>query len=76
VKNVVDITTIVLGAYPNPEALGGVGMFVIKGMRVVRAMMASGRLDQFSITAIPCFNIALAVAAARIFGDGARPGDY
>jgi len=72
VKSVIDAATIVFGTYPDAGSPDGVGLHIIKGKRE----LASGRSDQFPTTAIPCLELELAVAAEKMFGDGARPGDH
>jgi hypothetical protein len=67
-KTVIDAATIVFGTYPDAGLPDGVGMYIIKGKRE----LASGRSDQFPTTAIPCLELELAVAAEKMFGDGAR----
>jgi hypothetical protein len=47
-------------------------MYIIKGKRE----LGSGRSDQFPMTAIPCLELELAIAAEKMFGDGARGGDH
>jgi hypothetical protein len=72
VKTVIDAATIVFGTYPDAGSPDGVGMYIIKGTRE----LASGRSDQFPMTAIPCLELELAIAAEKMFGDGARGGDH
>ena len=79
-RDVIAATDIVLGAYPNQEAAEGVAMWVIKGRRAIVAIYQDGRRDQFcaetcrwdqySITAIPCLTLEMAVHADAFFGDG------
>jgi hypothetical protein len=47
-------------------------MCIIKGTRE----LTSGRSDLFPTTAILCLELELAIAAEKIFGDGARAGDH
>jgi hypothetical protein len=72
VKTVIDAATIVFATYPDAGSLDGVGMYIIKGKRE----LASSRSDQFPATAIPCLELELAIAAEKMFGDGARGGDH
>jgi hypothetical protein len=77
VRNVVDTTAIVFGSFPDPSQPEGVSTYIIKGAREVQTTLATRCWDQFSMTAIPCGNIELAIAAAEVYGDGfSAPSKY
>jgi len=70
VKGIIDNSTLVFGVFPDAKAPNGVSFHVIKGIREVQVVDASGKADQFSTDAVPCIELEQAIAAEEMWGDG------
>ena len=70
VKGLIDKATIVVGVYPDDAEPHGVGMHVIKGLREIQVVVASGEDAPFIINAVPCSALEQAMAAELKLGDG------
>jgi hypothetical protein len=74
VQRIIDGAAIVFGVFLDAEALTGVGMHIIKGDRVLQAIVASGEAADLTFTAVPCSSPEQAVAVERVWGDGRTKG--
>jgi hypothetical protein len=72
VRSVIDANQIVFGVYQDASEPDGVGMHVIKGIREIQAVMASGRPEGYQTDAVPCTSLEQAIAAEQKLGDGAH----
>jgi hypothetical protein len=70
VEGIIEGAAIVLGVFPDAESSDGVGMHIIKGLREVQSVMASGRAESFAMDAVPCIDLEQAIAARQVLGDG------
>jgi hypothetical protein len=75
VKCIIDAATIVYGVYPDVASPNGVGLHIIKSLRELQVVIASGKADLFKIDAISCIELEQAVAAAKVLGDGQVKSD-
>jgi hypothetical protein len=70
VKDIINAATIVFGIYTDVVSPDGVGMHIVKGVREMQVVVASGESDQFVMSAIPCISMEQAIAVSRVWGDG------
>ena len=66
VKRLIDSADIVYAVWPKKR--GGVSTLILKGERMLREIVASGRPMTQSISAIKCVNLEQALAAKQAFG--------
>jgi hypothetical protein len=72
-ESVIRAHDIVLGTFADPSLPAGIGAILIKG-RTATQIMRETRVNNKSVTAIPCGTRDLAVQAMMMWGDGA-PGN-
>ena len=69
VKNVLDTNDVVLGAWQEGD---GVGLHIIKGRRALKVVIAGGKAESLTLSALPCASLEDAIAFEQTLGDGAR----
>jgi hypothetical protein len=69
IKATVDDSDVVYGVFPDLAEPSGVGVVIIKGVNLLREVIASGKEISISTAAIPCIEREQALAAAQVWGD-------
>lgn len=68
VRQLIDDSDVAIGVWQDPKARYGVGLHVIKGAKLFKESIASGKPFTARVAAIPCECVEQAIAAQRVFG--------
>ncbi len=72
IRQLTEGADLVFGVWPDPDEPDGIATMIIKGARLLGAIVAAGKTENVKWTAVPCSCAEQAAALRLTLGDGAE----